>query len=261
MTADQLFKNKCIFGMVHCLPLPGTKDFTNMQDVKAQALADADVLQKGRVDAIIVENMNDVPAGIKMDTEQITALAAMAALVKERVSVPVGIDAAFNDYEAGISTALAIGADFVRVPVFVDTVVTASGTIHPCAREAVRYRRAIGAEHILLICDIQPKHTYMLVDRISLRDSAVMAEQNGADAIIVTGTTTGAAASMDDIRSVKESVGIPVVVGSGFNANNAAEQLKIADGAIVGSAFKEGGVIMSPVKLELVQKLMTAVRG
>ncbi len=261
MNAKDFFKQKRIIGMVHCLPLPGTLGYDgNMEKVRRRALEDARTLRDGGVDAVIVENNSDSPFGARMDTEQVCALAAISALVRRELDIPVGIDAAFCDYKADIATAVAVDADFVRIPVFCDTVVNACGIIEPCCREVIKYRKALGAENVALFCDIQVKHSYMLLESIPIEESAAAAQANGADAVIVTGRHTGQETPVDIIRRVKKAVDIPVIAGSGFNGSNAAAQLGVIDGAIVGSAFKEGGVLANPIKRELVEQTMKAVK-
>ena len=87
-----------------------------------------------------------------------------------------------------------------------------------------------------------------------------MAEENGADAIIVTGASTGQATPIDMIRDVRNVVKVPVLAGSGFSASNCVSQLPYIDGAIVGSSFKEGGILTNPVDENRVRTLMEAVR-
>lgn len=259
---ERLFQNgKCMIGMVHCLPLPGTMGYGgDMGKIIEQAVADAVLLEQVGFDAIIVENMGDAPFAAKMDEEQKAALAVVAAYVKERVHLPVGIDAAFSDYQAGLAITNAIGAAMVRIPVFVDTVVTACGILHPCAREVVRYRKDIGAEDVLIFADIQVKHSHMLVDSISIHESAEMAAENGADAIIVTGAQIGMETPLAVIEEVKKTVSIPVIAGSGFTPQNGKAQLAIADGAIVGSSLKQGGKIANPVDKELAMAVIQSIR-
>ena len=96
------------------------------------------------------------------------ALTAVATVVAREATIPVGIDAAFCDPMASLAIAVAVGATFIRVPVFVDTVVTSDGIVKPCARELQRYRKLLGAENIALLCDIQTKHTFMLSSAISI---------------------------------------------------------------------------------------------
>lgn len=249
-----------IIGMVHCLALPGTAGFSgDMQRVILQAVQDAVALEKAGVDALIVENMGDDPFFVELETAQSTALAAVAMAVKSAVALPIGIDAAMNDYKSAISIAQAIGGDFVRIPIFVDTVQYGGcGVIQPCAAQAVRYRKQHGAEYIQIFADIQVKHTTMAFP-VSLEDSARAAQDSGADALIVTGSRIGQETPIDMIQRVKKVVRIPVLAGSGVNTANVRTQMAIADGGIVGSALKEGGVITNPISYELTKTLMSAL--
>jgi membrane complex biogenesis BtpA family protein len=251
-----------IIGMVHCLPLPGTPKFDgDMKRIKEQAINDAVTLEKAGVDALIVENMGDDPFSEFLDVAQSTALAVCSSLVKQNVSIPVGIDAAMNDYKSAISIAQAIGGDFIRVPVFVDTVqYSGCGIINPCSRNVMYYRKQLGAENIKIFADIQVKHTNVVLQNVSLEDSAKAAQDNGADALIVTGTRIGAETPIEIIQRVKKVVKLPVIAGSGVNTKNIKEQMTIADGAIVGSSLKQNGVITNPVSYELTKALMDALR-
>lgn len=253
------FSKKPIIGMVHCLPLPGTAKFkNNMEEIINQAIADAETLEKAGVDAIMVENMGDDPFGIVLDTAQTVALASISTLIRERVKLPIGIDAAMNDYETSLSIAKVIGADFVRIPVFVDTVEFFGGIIEPCARKAMLFRKSIHAEAVQIFADIQVKHTHMLLSTVSIEDSAAAAIGCGADAIIVTGTHIGKETPMEIINKVKAMSSIPVIIGSGVKKGNIKDQLKVADGAIIGSSLKEGGKIDNPISYELTKEVIDA---
>lgn len=262
-TMDFLGLNKqFVIGMVHCLPLPGTAGFGgDCSAITKQAVEDAVTLEKAGVDAIIVENMGDSPFGINLETAQVAALAAVSAIVRENVRLPIGIDAAMNDYKAALSVALAAGACFVRVPVFVDTVEFYGGIITPCARDAMTFRKQLGAEHIKVFADIQVKHTHMVLPHVSIEDSAKAAVGCGADAIIVTGTHIGVETPIEIIARVKKVVKIPVIAGSGVTTSNIKEQLAIADGTIVGSSLKVGGNIANPISYELTKNLIDALRA
>ncbi len=250
-----------VIGMVHCLPLPGMPGFCgDMQKVMDQAVNDAIVLEKSGMDAVIVENMGDNPFGVVMDIEQSCALAVVSAHVAQSVKIPVGIDAAMNDYKTSLSIAKAIGGVFVRIPVFVDTVEFYGGIINPCARQAMIFRKNLQAENIKILADIQVKHTHMVLTHVTIEDSAKAAEACGADGIIVTGTHIGAETPIEIIQRVRKVTKLPLVAGSGVKTTNIREQLSIADGTIVGSSLKEGGVIENPVSLELASDLIHALR-
>lgn len=247
-----------VIGMVHCLPLPGTAGWRgDVESIYAQAVQDAQTLQEAGVDALIVENMGDTPFGVKMDMAQTAALTVAAERVRRSVSISVGVDAAFCDYEASLSIAVATGCSFVRIPVFVDTVEFYGGIIQPCARECMLLRKNLGAEQIMVLGDVQVKHTNMVLPHVTIEQSAKNAADCGADAIIITGSAIGVETPIDMIRRAKQVVDIPIIAGSGVNADNIAGQLTIADGAIIGSSLKEGGILHNPISGPLVKKVLT----
>ncbi len=262
MNKDLLtLKSSTVIGMVHCLPLPTTAGFDgNYKKIIERAVEDAATLERAGVDALIVENMGDTPFSARLNKAQTAALAVAASEVKNAVSIPIGIDAAFNDYEADIAIAAMVGAEFVRIPVFVDTVIFTDGIINPCAKQCLEYRKMMGQTGLKILADIQVKHAHMLLPHITIEQSAKEAAANGADAVIVTGTQIGEETPIDLISRVKKTVNIPVLAGSGVNADNIKEQLKIADGAIIGSSLKKDGIITNPISFELVSKVLDSLR-
>lgn len=252
--------SKTVIGMVHCLPLPGTSGFDGDFDkIIEQAVEDAITLEKAGVDALIVENMGDAPFAALMDKAQIVALSAAASRVREAVSIPIGIDAAFNDCEVSLSIAAMCGGAFVRVPVFVDTVLFSDGIIYPCARKCMNFRKELGIEHVKILADVQVKHANMLNPQITVEMSAKDAVGNGADAIIVTGAVIGAETPIDMLKRVQKVADVPILAGSGVNHKNIGEQLQIADGCIIGSSLKKGGVLTNPIDFDLVKEVIDAI--
>lgn len=243
---SDLFGNnqKPVIGMVHLKALPGSAAFKgDMDEVYACAYRDAQALCAGGIDALLVENDGDQPFSSEISLAQATALAALAAYIKQSFGVVVGISAAFNSYKAALACAKAARADFVRIPVFVDTVVTFCGTIHPCCAEAIKFRSSIFAQDVKILADVQVKYTHMLLKDVSIEESAKMAQSCGADAIIVTGVASGNEPPIETVRRAKAAVSLPVIIGSGSTKDNVAEQLQVADGVIIGTALKTNGRI------------------
>jgi predicted TIM-barrel enzyme len=88
----------------------------------------------------------------------------------------------------------------------------------------------------------------------------------GADGLVVSGPATGAATDASDLRAVVDArdevdPSVPVFVGSGVTAANAADLLAVADGAIVGTALKVGDETTAPVDADRVADLVSAVEG
>lgn len=70
------------------------------------------------------------------------------------------------------------------------------------------------------------------------------------DAVVTTGDGTGVETPLEKLREFRKTLDkisssrIPLVVGAGVNARNAREQLRVADGAIIGSYLKHGNTRM-----------------
>ena len=235
---------KHIIGALHFMPLLGYPEFSSMDTVLDNALTDLDALEKGGIDAIIIENNYDLPHKITVGHETVAAMTYLGSELKKHTRLPLGVSVLWNDYRAALSIAKVLGAEFVRVPVFVDSVSTDFGIISAEPENVINYRKSIGAESVKIFADIQVKHAIMLNQR-PIGESAEEAEQKGADAIIVTGKWTGNAPEIGKLKEAKESVSIPVLIGSGLDQKNSLGLLKHADGAIVSTSLKEGLEVLS----------------
>ena len=252
------WKRKPLIGMVHLGALPGSPRDTGepMDALIERAVADAQALEAGGADAIMVENFFDAPfAKDQLPPHTIAALTRAVQSVCAVTSLPIGVNALRNDALAAIAIAHICGAQFVRINVFVGAAVTDQGIIEGAARIANLYRRELRAD-VQLWADVFVKHAAQLGSN-TLEDAAKDAVLRGlADALIVSGTATGHATDPDDVRRVKQAVPqTPVLVGSGFDAATAPALLAHADGAIVGTSLKHDGHVSNPVDPARVQAL------
>jgi len=247
--------------MVHLLPLPEAPRYQgNLNAIYERALREALALQKAGVDALIVENFGDEPyLPGELSPVQLALMVAVTRDVIRAVSLPVGVNCQFNAWQSEVAIAHASQADFIRVEVFVDTVIMAQGQVPPCSAQILRYRQQLGANNIALWTDIQTKYTRNLLPQ-SIEQSALDAQAAGADVLIVTGAATGQSTPLEVVAQVKQVAKIPVVVGSGTTPANTAEVLRVADGAIVGSALKVDGKAENEVSIQAAQNFMDAVR-
>lgn len=257
---DFFARQKPIVGMVHLLPLQGSPAFRgDLPAIYERALREARYLQEAGLDAIIVENFGDEPYRIgEPDPADFALMAGIVRDLVREVSIPVGVNVQFNAWRAEMAIAQACGAAFVRIEVFVDTVISPQGIVLPCSADLLRYRRQLGAK-VQIWADVQTKYTTNLVAQ-PLTQSAMDAQDAGADALIVTGAGTGKATPLEAIAEVKRAVSLPVLAGSGTTTGNVRNVLELADGIIVGSALKEGGVASNPVSPEAAQSFMGTVR-
>jgi len=255
--------DKYVIGMVHLLPLPGSPRWAGEMSVVLQrAVADARALEEGGVDGVLVENFGDVPFGKgRVQAHTVAAMTMAVSAVRQVVDVPVGVNVLRNDSKAALAIASVTDCQFVRVNVHVGAMVTDQGIIEGNAYETIRYRQDLGPV-VKVFADVLVKHASPLGAQ-NLEDVARDTAYRGlADAIIVTGPGTGQPTEMEDLVRVKEAVpDIPALVGSGVDQENVARLLAVADGAIVGTSVKEGGLTINPVDRARVERLVAAVRA
>jgi uncharacterized protein len=238
----QLFgASKPLIGVIHLPPLPGYPSSPGIAKVIEKALRDLEALEAGPVDGVLVENEEDRPHRVEAARETIAAMTLVAReLVSAARKTIVGVEILLNDPEASLAAAAMAGASFIRTDYFVDPMERPEhgGAMRIDPEGLLRYRRSLGADSILILADIQVKYARMLVER-SLDKSARLAREAGADAVIVTGMRTGEPPSVAEIHDARRGGGeIPVLVGSGLSASNAANLLSAADGALVGTSLK-----------------------
>lgn len=251
-----------VVGMVHLRPLPGSPRWAGSMDTVVQrALDDAGALADGGVDGILVENYLDSPFHpAAVPPETVAAMSVAVERVVRAVDVPVGVNVLRNDAAAALGVAAAAGARFIRVNVHTGVMVGDQGWLEGRAHETLRTRRRLELRTAIL-ADVLVKHAAPP----SPVDPAAAARDTWhrglADVLVVTGPETGASAAPDRVRAVKQAVPeAPVWIGSGVTPENAAELLRLADGAIVGSALQRDGRAGAGVERDRVERLVRAVR-
>ena len=261
---EELFGvGKYVIGMVHLLPLPGSPKWTgDMAKVLERAVADAGSLEAGGVDGLMVENFGDIPFRKgHVEAHTVSAMTLAVRAVRQAVGIPVGLNVLRNDCKSAIAIASVTDCQFVRVNVHMGAMVTDQGIIEGEAYDTMRYRKELGVD-VKVFADVLVKHATPVGEQ-SLQQAAKDTAYRGlADAIIVTGSGTGLPAEMEDVVRAKEAVpDVPVLVGSGVDEGNAARVLSVADGVIVGTSLKHGGIAANPVDQARVTALMAAVKG
>ena len=253
-----------VVGMVHLPPLPGApRGDGDLEAVIERAVADAETLAAGGVDGVLVENFGDAPFHPDdVPKHTVAAMTRATTAVVDAVDRPVGVNVLRNDATAALSVAAAAGGEFVRVNVHAGVRVTDQGVLEGRARETMRLRERLDAD-VAVFADVAVKHSAPLGEgsvRGELRD---VCERGLADAVVVSGPATGEtveeSALADAVAARDETTpGTPVVVGSGVTADNVADLLATADGAIVGTALKTGGETAAPVDERRVADLVSA---
>ncbi|GJQ70957.1 hypothetical protein Trydic_g873 [Trypoxylus dichotomus] len=215
----KLFPNKCsVIGMVHLRALPGTPKYKDsIQQIVDKACMEADIYVRNDVDAVLIENMHDIPYVQSKDfqPETVAVMSRVCNEVKRILppNIPCGVQVLACGNQEALAIAKACHLDFIRVEGFVFSHVADEGFTNAIAGNLLRYRKQIHAEDVLIFTDVKKKHSsHSITADISLVETAKTAEFFLSDGIILTGTSTGVAANPNELRSVKNQIEIPILV-------------------------------------------------
>jgi membrane complex biogenesis BtpA family protein len=252
--------NRPVLGGMLMPPLLGAPRYGgSMTNVIDRVLEDAHALAEAGVHALTLENVGDNPF-VRDDApaETVAAFTMVAHETRRALSLPLGINVMRNSWRAAMGIAAAVDAQYVRINVLGDVLATDQGIIQGCAADLLRYRRALGADHIKIFGDVDCKHAGPLTHRpldILARDTAY---RQMADALLVTGPDSDTPPTLEDIETVKGAVpDVPVFMASGMSIDSVA-LVGACDGTTIGT-YARNWNIDGPVQRELVTGFVKAV--
>src|SRR5262245_3702593 len=251
---------RALIGMVHVGALPGSPAAHHpVERLVEYAVAEARLYRDAGFRAVAIENMHDRPylkGGV--GPEVTAAMAAIGREIRRDTGLLLGVQVLAGANREALAVAHACGAAFVRVEGFVFAHVADEGLIEASAGELLRYRRAIGAEGVRVFADIKKKHaSHAMTADVSLAETARAAEFFLADAVVVPGSATGEHATRGDVSEAVSATKLPVLVGSGITPAN-VDHYAHAQGFIVGSALKQGGVWSNPLEADALRAMAAA---
>lgn len=262
---EELFKRpKPLIGTIHCLAFPGAPRYENqpIDEIVRHAVEEAIAYEKGGIDGVIVENAWDIPFSRPDDIgyETVATMSVVAEAVRQAVDLPIGINLLANAAVPSLAVAKATQAAFIRVNQWVNGYVANEGFIQGESAKAMRYRSFLRAQNVKIFADVHVKHgAHAIVADRPVSEQASDAEFFDADVTIATGHRTGDATPVEEIEAVRAGTYLPVIIGSGLAVDNAERLMRVADGAIVGSSLKEGGVWWGRVDVDRVKALVEVV--
>ena len=249
---------KKVIGMVHLFPLPANAAYKGDKDqIVEYALEDAKTLIECGVDALMVENFYDWPQyADEIPLESYTLMTAVASKIRDFCPIPMGVNIEMNAWKQEWIMAWAVNADFIRLEAFVDNRGGSFGYIPACSTPISKLMKDYPSE-IMLFTDVHTQETYGNPD-VPINELAHNAIGHDSDAIIVTENDQCKRITVEDVKSMRESIGdFPIIVGSGVKPTNVLDYLEYADGVIVGRGFKTD----DRVDPKLVKEFMEIVRS
>lgn len=258
-------RHRALVGMVHVGALPGTpRSERSLDALTAAAATDATALSEAGFDAVLIENMHDVPyLRRKVGPEIVASMSLLTRAIRETVDLPVGVQILAGANREALAVALAAGASFIRAEGFAYATIADEGLLAEAdAGPLLRYRRMIGAEHIAVLADVCKKHSaHQITADVPFEEQVSTMEFMGADGVVVTGNATGQATDEKEIAIASQACSLPVIIGSGASADSIASLLNHADAAIVGSAIKKDGHWSNPIDRLRASMLVESARS
>ena len=262
-TEEILGAKKPIIAMCHLNPMPSDPNFnpeTGMKDVVAWARKDFLALQNGGVDAVMFSNEFSGPYMIEVEPVVLASMARVIGELLSDIKIPFGVDVQIDPYRT-LDLAAATGAAFARETI-TGTYTSDYGLRSLNPGKIIRYRNNNNqASHVRLLYTLVPEGASHLGDR-TLEDIAKSTFFNHKpDALLVSGKGPGQHTDDELLELAKKAVPDALVfANTGVNVDTVEKKLSIADGAVVGTTFKEGGVFENHVDPERVKAFMAKVK-
>ena len=242
-TDDMFGVKKPIFTMLHLDPLPGDPRFHYghcMERVVEHARADLHALQDGGVDGIIFSNEFSLPYERHMSFVTPAAMARVIGELKSEICVPYGVDC-ISDGLAAIELAAAVDAKFIR-GTFSGVYVGDGGLYNNDFSHLLRRKAALHLDELKMLYFINPESDRNLDPRplVDIAKSTIFKAH--PDGLCISANAAGQ--DVDDalIASVKKGApDVVVLCNTGCRPETIEQKLSSADGAVVGTYFKEGG--------------------
>jgi uncharacterized protein len=248
-------KEKKFIGVVYLLPSRGYELCPGLESAYRYAFDQVKILSDLGFDGALLENENDRPYKIKVDTDVMNFTSEICLRIRNDFPhFNLGLEFLINDPEASLQVAKKCGFDFIRTDYYVDEMYREEyGVLKLDVDYFNRYRQDIEAQKIKVYTDIQVKYAKMISPR-PLSESALLAQLKKSDGVIVSSNRTGLAPEINELIQVFNSkLSIPIMIGSGFNLVDGKVLLKYADGAFIGQALMVDGVIRRSKAQELIR--------
>ncbi len=253
---------KPIIAMCHLRALPGDPGYDaekGLDWVIEQGRADLHALQEGGVDAVMFSNEYSLPYLLKVEPITYVTMARIIGELRREIDRPFGVNVLW-DARASIDLAVATGGQFVR-EIFTGVYASDFGLWNTSCGEVVRHQHAIGGQQVKRFYNIVPEAAVYLAQRDMAAVARSTVFNTNPDAICVSGLIAGAETSQETLTLVKRAIpGTPVFANTGVRLENAATQLAVADGAVVGTTFKRDGYIWNEVDVKRVRAFMDTVK-
>lgn len=250
-----------VVGMVQLPPLPGGANYRgeSIDSVLEVGLSEAKILADNGVDALLLQNLGDIPVATSASVMQVAWMARVATEIRRITDVPLGLNMLENDASAMLSIASATGADFVRIKIYVGAMMTPFGVELGQAHVAVKLRNQLRADGVAIFADVHDRTGTPIATGGFEEDVEFAVRLGMADGLVITGKTYAETLAMIE-RARRKYPHVPILAGGGVTAGNFAEVVVNASGAIVSTSMKDSGSAVGRFVPDKVKQFMAAAR-
>ena len=218
---SKVFPKKAIIGMIH---LAG-------ENPVKQALEEISLFEETGVTAAIVENYHGTVDDVKETLERIA---------KRGTSLVIGINILDGTWvEDGFEEAFILAKEYNAGFIQVDRI--AGRYLSDRGLNLSRYNACKKAfPEIVILGGVWPKYYHPIDASEQPLEAAIKEGMQRAEAVVVTGEGTGKRTPVEKIAKFRGIIGLshPLVVGAGSTPESVQEELRYAQGVIVGTYFK-----------------------
>ena len=252
--------HKCVsISMIQTPPLPGSFQHSGqcLNEIIDYVLQQAQILSDCGFDAIILQNMGDMPVKQQTRPEVIAYFSIIAKEIKSNFSdLVLGILIKWDGI-ASLAVAHAANADFVRVEhVYTGVEVTSTGLITAQCCEITEMKKRLNTS-LPIFADVYEPHGVPLGAK-PIEDAAWESVHEAlADGLFLSGKT--AKESIDMIERARTRVpNSTIFLGGGATEENVPQLLKYYDGICVAKWIKNGS-LKNPIDPEKAKRFIEKV--
>ena len=253
-----------IIGCIHLLPLPGSPGYSfNKEEILKKTLYELDIYKDAGLDGVIIENTSDIPYLRGMVyPETVSLLSIICHEARKKYNSCLGLQVLAGANKEALVIAYSAGLNFIRVEGFSFASIADEGIMESCAAELMRKRTQLRADNVKIIADIKKKHSsHAITSDLSLVEMAKHTEYMEPDGLVLTGSSTGIAPDVEEVKTVRENVKIPIYIGSGITKDNALDFGRVSDYLIVGSYFKKENYWKNDIDKDKVSEFMNVIKN
>lgn len=230
---------KVIIGMIH---LSGK----NKTEKLERAIEEVTIYENLGLDGAIVEDYHGEIDDVKNTLE---------ALSRRQCEIQIGVNVLRDPYLA-FEFADKYGASFIQF----DTIQASAGNENNPKRFNDELYMSLGKKYPNICVFGGVRFKYVPPTGKTLEEDIING-MSKCEAIVTTGSGTGIETPLEKLKDFRKIMGndFPLIIGAGFNIENAAEQIEIVNGAIIGSYFKSENTY-APVDGKLVRKIVDEVK-